>query len=156
MVCYALPNKAQRAINGQSHKLSLPAGSAEARTVEGAQERHALRTKRMAGGYLKPPAKQAEGICEEPLGQVPTPKFAGVAHKENVMDLFAGEAGVSKASERLGFKAKYSDLKYGPSHYKEVDATEDTVRDEKRQGGSLHASASLHEFFGRPRPHQNE
>lgn len=53
------------------------------------------------------------------------------------MDLFAGEAGVSRACEALGFRAKFWDLRYGVSHDLTKKSTLLKIRSEIKRGRVL-------------------
>ena len=143
---YSLSDPTQRAINRQSKKLQISARSAKEGSMEGSQKCHALREKRKTGSNLGLPTNTSPRVRKSLRGRAwgdsfrtsPSTKVRRRGPQGGyVMDLFAGEAGVSRACEALGFRAKFWDLRYGVSHDLTKKSTLLKIRSEIKRGRVL-------------------
>ena len=141
-----LSDPPQRSIYRQSKKLQVTTRSAKEGTVEGSQKRHEIRKECTPGCNMGVSPNKTAGVCESMRGRAwgnsLRPSSRTQVRRRGpkgayVMDLFAGEAGVSRACEDLGFKAKFWDLRYGVSHDLTKKSTLQKIRREIKRGRVL-------------------
>lgn len=115
----------QWSVNRPGKKLSQSTRSPKARPVESSEEHYALREECKAGssvGVIAPafPAARPK-LRGKPWGDAVGAKRRSNLHRKRavgnqyVLDLFAGDGGVARACEHLGFRAKEWDVRHGPA-----------------------------------------
>lgn len=131
-------------IDRQSPKLQVPVGGPKERTMACPKVSHAVREECPTCIDMGKDSSGRERLCPElrgrPWGNSPGKKGSSKAYRKQqvknayVMDLFAGEAGVTKACIAMGFKAKFWDLRYGAHHDLTKKATLQRIRKEIKGG----------------------
>ena len=122
---HPVPDKTFRAIHRQESQLQIPARSSTSRPVAFQEVSQPLREKCKTGCNLGTTTSGIEeslptmrsrpwGTSLRPKGAARLSQRAGLnGSRRYFLDLFAGKAGVSKAVQKLGYSARFFDIKNG-------------------------------------------
>ena len=123
--CDAVSDTALGSLHRPRSAIPQPLGGAEARAVESAQKRGALRKERQAGQHMGVPTRKFQdprhALRARPwgnsFGAKTSPPFCHNRRPgQYVMDLFSGQGGVGRAVRHFGFNAKFWDIRFGTDH----------------------------------------
>lgn len=112
------PGSAQWAVHRQSQEFQVHARDSETRTMESGQECPEVRkgspTCAALGISCQWSFATSQQLARKTLGRFCWGESKRRLKQKFILDLFAGDAGVSKACFRYGYKAKAYDIRYGP------------------------------------------